>query len=347
MKEEISMHKNSRLLRALRRESVDSTPVWIMRQAGRYLEEYNKLRKKFSFLDLCSTPEQAAEVTLLPSRKFDLDALILFSDILLILISMGFDIEYKEKTGPVIHNPLRTEQDLKKLRQVQPEGDLAYVMEAIRLLKERKLPLLGFSGAPFTLATYAIEGGHSRNHVKTKSMMYTNPGLFHEFMKLISDAVSEYLRAQARAGVDAVQMFDTWVGILSYEDYRDYVLPHSRFVLDSMKGVAPAIHFAQDGSHLLPLVKEAGGDAIGVDWRSPLDTAWNIIGSDRAIQGNLDPVALLGPAPVIVEKTNEILRRAHSRPGHIFNLGHGILPQTPPDSVKVLIETIRKYSPED
>ncbi|WP_447977408.1 uroporphyrinogen decarboxylase [Candidatus Nitrospira bockiana] len=338
---------NDRFLRACRREPVDCTPVWFMRQAGRYMQEYQAVRAKHGILEVCKTPELAALVTLQPIERFALDAAIIFADILLPLEPMGIRLEFAEGEGPVIHNPVRSRAAVDALRAV--EGDeLTYVYDAIRTARRElhdRVPLIGFAGAPFTLASYAIEGGGSRNYVQTKQMMYREPETWHRLMDRLARVVTGYLRRQIQAGAQAVQVFDSWVGCLSPSDYAEYVLPHVQVIFEGLKheGV-PLIHFGTGTGSLLPLMRRAGGDVIGVDWRVHLDEAWTAIGHDVAIQGNLDPVALFGPLHEIERRVEEILRRAGGRPGHIFNLGHGILPQTPVDHVAATAELVHKLS---
>ena len=333
------MSDSPRLLKALRREPVDRPPVWFMRQAGRYMEEYRELRKKHEILDICRTPELAAQVTLQPIRRFpDLDAAIIFSDILLVLQPMGIRVEFVKSEGPAIRNPVTSEADVDGLRPVRPEEDLACVLDAIRIVKrELTVPLIGFAGAPFTLASYLVEGGPSKEFAKTKAMMGTPA--WPRLMTHLADAVSAHLRAQVAAGVDAVQLFDSWVGNLTAGEYREHVLPYSKRILDSLD--APSIHFATKTTPLLELMREAGGDAIGVDGRSPLDEAWQRLG-DVAIQGTLDPNALLGPRDDLLRQVDGVLDRAGGRPGHVFNLGHGILPSTPPEQVDAVLDRVRQ-----
>ncbi|MEW6246586.1 MAG: uroporphyrinogen decarboxylase [Nitrospirota bacterium] len=338
---------NDRFLRACRRQPVDCTPVWFMRQAGRYMPEYQKVRAKHAILDVCKTPELAAEVTLQPIERFPLDAAIIFADILLPLEAMGIRLEFTEGEGPVIHNPVRERADVERLRMV--EGDeLEYVAEAIRHAQRAlngRVPLIGFAGAPFTLASYAVEGGGSRNYVLTKQLMYREPEAWHRLMDKLARVVTGYLRRQIRAGAQAVQLFDSWVGCLSPGDYAEYVLPHVQLIFEGLKreGV-PMIHFGTGTAALLRLMREAGGDVIGVDWRIHLDEAWAMVGYDVAVQGNLDPVALFAPLHEIERRVEDVLRRAGGRPGHIFNLGHGILPNTPMASVEATIEMVHKLS---
>ncbi len=340
----------ARFLRACRREPVDRTPVWFMRQAGRYMAEYRAIRAKHTLLEICSQPDLAAEVTLQPVRALGVDAAILFADILLPLIPMGIQLEFAAGEGPVIHNPVRTPADVAALRPVDPGESLGHVLEAVRLVRREldgHTPLIGFAGAPFTLASYLIEGGASRNYVKAKSLMYRNPQTWHALMGKLARIVADYLVAQVEAGAQAVQLFDSWVGALSPDDYREYVLPHSQLILRevSASGV-PVIHFGTDTATLLPLMKEAGGDVIGLDWRTPLDWGWAQVGADSAVQGNLDPVALLAeaPRPELERRVRAILDQAAGRPGHIFNLGHGILPGTPVENVKAVVEMVHEYS---
>jgi len=335
---------SDRFLRACRREPVDCTPVWFMRQAGRYMAEYRKLRERHSLLELCRTPELAVEVTLQPIRAFSLDAAILFSDLLIPLAPMGIAFDFQQGEGPVIERPLRTASDVATLRRIDPRADLGFVLQAIRLLRgELKVPLIGFAGAPFTLASYAIEGGHSTSFARTKGLMYEDAATWHRLADLLARTVADYLRAQVEAGAQAVQLFDSWVGCLSVSDYREYVLPYTKRAIElaAASGV-PIIHFGTDTATLLEPMTEAGGDVIGVDWRIPLDEAWARVG-DRAIQGNLDPAVLLGPKPEIERRVREILRRAGKRPGHVFNLGHGILPGTPVENVKAVVDAVHAF----
>ncbi len=335
-------------LKACRREETDYTPVWLMRQAGRYMPEYMAIRSKHSFLEMCKTPELAAEVTLQPVDIVGVDAAILFADILLPLEGMGISLEFAKDEGPVIHNPVRSKQDVDKIRILEAEEGTPYVMEAIRILRRElvnKVPLIGFSGAPFTLASYIIEGGGSKTYLNCKRMMYEAPGVWHSLMEKVSEVIIRYLKAQIAAGAQAVQVFDSWVGCLAPDDYREFVLPHSRRVMEGLQGTGvPIIHFANNASTLLPVVREAGGDVIGLDWRTDLDAAWARLGYDVAVQGNLEPLALFAPPAVIEKKVKRILSQAAKRPGHIFNLGHGIHKDTPVENVRVLVEAVHKYS---
>ncbi|MEK7278222.1 MAG: uroporphyrinogen decarboxylase, partial [Chloroflexota bacterium] len=339
---------NSRFLLACRRQPVDRTPVWFMRQAGRYMAEYRALRAEHSLLDICAHPELAAEVTLQPVRALGVDAAILFADILLPLAPMGIDLEFAAGEGPVIHNPIRAADDVTALRPVDPRESLGHVLEAVRLARREldgKIPLIGFAGAPFTLASYLIEGGSSRNYEKTKRLMVGDPQTWQALMGKLARVVADYLVAQVEAGAQAVQLFDSWVGALSPDDYREYVLPHSQLILREVSATGvPVIHFGTDTATLLPLMKEAGGDVIGLDWRTPLDWGWDQVGADSAVQGNLDPVALFAPRPELERRVRAILDQAAGRPGHIFNVGHGILPETPLENVHAVVEMVHEFS---
>lgn len=339
---------NDIFLRACRREQVEYTPVWLMRQAGRYMEDYMKIRRKHSFLEMCKNPEIAAEVTLQPVERLGVDAAILFADILLPLDGMGLTVEFTKGEGPLIHNPIRCAGDVEKIQVLSGEEMTPYVMEAIRLVRKElagRVPLIGFSGAPFTLASYMIEGGSSRDYLNCKKMMWGAAHLWHELMSKVSDVILNYLRAQIKAGAQAVQIFDSWVGTLNREDYRKYVMPYSKRIIDGLKDMdVPVIHFANNGSALLELVREAGGDVIGIDWRINIDEAWPRVGFDRGIQGNIDPAILLAPKNIMEEKVKDILRRAENRPGHIFNLGHGVHKETNVENVKALVEMVHEYS---
>jgi len=338
---------NDRFLKACRREPVDCTPVWFMRQAGRYMAEYRALRAKHSILELCKTPELAAEVTLQPIDRFPLDAAIIFADILLPLEPMGLRLEFAAGEGPVIHNPIRDQAAVDRLNVVDG-GELDYVADAIRQARRGlngRVPLIGFAGAPFTLASYAIEGGSSRNYLLTKQLMYCEPKAWHQLMDKFARVITGYLRRQIKAGAQAIQLFDSWVGCLSVGDYVEYVMPHVQLIFEGLKreGV-PMIHFGTGTSAMLPQMREAGGDVIGVDWRIHLDEAWATVGHDVAVQGNLDPLTLFAPLHEIERRVEDILRRAGGRPGHIFNLGHGILPTTPIEHVAATIDMVHKLS---
>ncbi len=346
----MSGQSNDRFLKACRREPVDCTPVWFMRQAGRYMTEYRKIREQYDILTVCKTPELSAEVTMQPVQRLDIDAAIIFADILLPLEPMGLNLEFSAGEGPVIHNPVRDSIGVSALNEV--DGDsLRYVGDAIRLAQRRlqeqpcPIPLIGFAGAPFTLASYAIEGGASRNYIYTKGMMYGDPTAWHALMGKLSHVVTEYLRSQIHAGAQVVQLFDSWVGCLNPDDYREYVLPHVQQIISSLRNeTVPIIHFGTGTATLLELMKEAGGDVIGVDWRTHIDDAWQCLGPDVAVQGNLDPVTLFAPIPEIRRRVSDIMRRVAKRPGHIFNLGHGILPQTPVEHVQAVAKMVHELS---
>ena len=335
-------------MRACRRESTTYTPVWLMRQAGRYMREYRELRARVSFLELCKRPELAAEVTVYAAERLKVDAAIIFADILLIVEPMGINLEFAKGEGPMIHNPVRTRLDVERLREVESVEPLDFVLEAIRMTRRAlpaDLPLIGFAGAPFTLASYLTEGGASKNYVHTKSLMYADRGAWDALMSLITRALIRYLNAQIAAGAQVVQLFDSWVGCLSVDDYREYVLPHTREVINGVTHGTPVIHFGTGTSALLGAMREAGGDVIGLDWRVSLDEGWRRIGADRvAVMGNLDPVALFSNKTHIREAVKRILERAGGRPGHIFNLGHGILPDTPVENVVALVEMVHEMS---
>jgi len=336
-----------RLLHACARRPVDATPVWLMRQAGRYLPEYRAIRDKMSFVEMCMRPDIAAEVTLQPLRRFDLDAAIIFADILLPLEPMGIGFHFTPEDGPVIERPVRGAADLAGVHTIDAAADLQYVMDAIRLVRHElgeRVPLIGFSGAPFTLASYIVEGGHSRNYTHVKKLMYEDPVAFGRLMSLISEVVVDYLLAQIAAGAQVVQLFDSWVGWLGPFDYERLVLPHVRSVVDRVKGQgAPVIYFGNGASGMLHHIATAGSEVIGVDWRIDIDRAWEQLG-DVAVQGNLDPITLLGPPAAIEERVADIIARVGGRPGHIFNLGHGLVPQTPPDNVKYLVDVVHRLS---
>lgn len=337
---------NDTFLKACRRESVSHTPVWLMRQAGRYMKEYRALKEKHTFLEMCRTPELACEVTLQPIKEFELDAAIIFADILLPLEGMGINLEFAKDMGPVISNPVRNAKDIENIRIIEPEEDVPFLMEAIKLVQGElngKVPLIGFSGAPFTLASYIIEGGGSRNYVQAKGLMYREPELWHTLMNKITEIIIRYLAAQVKAGVQAVQLFDSWVGCLGPAEYREFVLPYTKRVIDSVTDV-PLINFSTNTSTYLDTIREAGGDVISVDWRIPLDKAWDIIGHDVGIQGNIDPVILFSSIPEIRKRAKDIIDRAGGRPGHIFNLGHGIIVETPVDHVRALIDCVHEFT---
>jgi uroporphyrinogen decarboxylase len=318
-----------------------------MRQAGRYMSEYRALREKHSLLELCRTPDLATEVTLQPVRRIELDAAILFSDLLLPLEPMGLPFDFVKGEGPQIERPIEDRGDIDRLRIFEPRESLGHVLEAIRQIRRElggRVPLIGFAGAPFTLASYAIEGGHSNNFARTKALMYGNPEAWHLLCEKFATVVADYLSAQIDAGVDAVQVFDSWVGALNRADYREFAMPHTRRIFEAIGTRVPTIHFGVGTATILEDIRDAGGDVIGVDWRSPLDEAWQQIGYDHAVQGNLDPTLLLGPTPRMLDAAEDVLKRAARRPGHIFNLGHGILPSTPLEHVQMLARHVHSAS---
>jgi uroporphyrinogen decarboxylase len=337
-----------RFLRACQRQPVDCTPVWFMRQAGRYMAAYQALRQRHSLLTLCKTPELAAEVTLQPIQRLPVDAAIIFTDLLIPLEPMGAKLVFAPNEGPVIENPIRSASDVEALRMVDPQAELAFTLEAIRMVcreLDGKVPLIGFAGAPFTLASYLIEGSGSRHYIQTKQLMYHQPEAWHGLLDKLASVATTFLQAQVAAGAQVVQLFDSWVGCLSPDDYRRYVLPYTKQVIEGLRNAGvPVIHFGTDTAMLLDAMREAGSDVIGVDWRIPLDDAWHRIGPDVGIQGNLDPVALFAPLPEIQRRVDDILQRAGNRPGHIFNLGHGILPETPVDHVHAVVDLVHARS---
>jgi uroporphyrinogen decarboxylase len=337
---------NDRFLKACRREPTDCVPVWFMRQAGRYMPEYRAVRAKYSILEVCKTPELAAQVTLQPIERFALDAAIIFADILLPLEPMGIQLSFVADEGPVIHNPVRDRGAAEALKPVEPEA-LRFVYDAIRLARkalEGRVPLIGFAGAPFTLASYLIEGGSSRNFVETKRLMYHAPDVWHRLMDKLARVITGYLKAQIEAGAQAVQLFDSWVGALGPADYAEYVQPHTRLIFEGLKGLnVPCIHFGTGSATLLELMKQAGGTVIGLDWRIRVDEARQRLGQDVALQGNLDPVVLFAPLHEIERRVQSILKQAGNQ-GFIFNLGHGILPETPVESVRATVDMVHKLS---
>jgi uroporphyrinogen decarboxylase len=335
------------LLLAARRRPTPFTPVWLMRQAGRYLPEYRALRARHAFLELAKTPQAAAEVTLQPVQRLGVDAAILFADILLIVEPLGVGLEFAKGEGPVIHRPVRTEADVARLPCVDVASAVGFVFETVRLVKRAlpaHVPLIGFAGAPFTVASYLVEGGASRDYLATKRLMHEAPDAWRRLLTILADATVAYLNGQIAAGAQAVQLFDSWVGALAPDDYRELVLPHTRAVIAALTPGTPVIHFGTGTAGLLPLMREAGGDVIGLDWRVDLDAAWRTLGDDVGVQGNLDPVALLSPPKTFEPAVRAILRRAGRRPGHIFNLGHGVLESTPVEHVKALVDMVHELS---
>jgi uroporphyrinogen decarboxylase len=338
---------NSRFLRAARCEPTDATPIWIMRQAGRYLPEYMAVRSRVKFIELCKTPELAAEVTLSAQRVLGVDAAILFADLLPILEPMGLDLEYAQGEGPVIHNPVRTAAEVDRVHPLEDLGALQFVFDTVKLVRRdlpADIPLLGFAGAPFTLASYIIEGGGSRDYLATKTLMYSDAGAWRRLMDSLVSSLVGYLRAQIEAGCQAVQIFDSWAGCLSPADYRAYVLPYTKAVIDGLPHEVPVINFLTGNPALLPLVREAGGQIFGLDWRVDLADAWKQIGYDRAVQGNLDPASLCADLTVLKQRTRAVLNAAAGRPGHIFNLGHGVMPKAAPEKVKALVQMVHELS---
>ncbi|NKQ35753.1 MAG: uroporphyrinogen decarboxylase [Chloroflexi bacterium] len=346
--EKTTLEQTSAFLQACRREETAYTPIWLMRQAGRYMPEYRAIRTQYGMLEVMQTPELAAEVTLQPINAFDLDAAIIFSDILPPLIGMGLDLEFVKGEGPLIHNPIASAADIERLCVPSPAENMQPTLDAIRLataeLTPRGIPLIGFCGAPFTLASYAIEGGGSKTYAKTKALMYTETAAWDQLMRKLAAVQTDYLLAQAEAGASALQVFDSWAGLaLGLQDYVKYIQPYNKLIFEKVaQAGVPTINFGTGTAVYLDEVAACGGDVLGVDWRLPLDMAWAKIGHDRAIQGNLDPVALLTPWPVLQEKVDDVLRRANGRAGHIFNLGHGIFPNVPVDNVRRLVDYVHE-----
>ncbi|OJF09410.1 uroporphyrinogen decarboxylase [Couchioplanes caeruleus] len=337
---------DSAFVRACRGQDVPHTPVWFMRQAGRSLPEYRKIREGVGMLESCRRPDLVTEITLQPVRRHGVDAAIFFSDIVVPLAAAGVDLDIVAGTGPVVAAPIRTRADVERLRPLEP-GAVSYVSEAVRLLLPElgATPLIGFAGAPFTLASYLVEGGPSRTYLKTKAMMYGDPALWHELCSRLADITLAFLRVQVEAGVSAVQLFDSWAGALSEADYREYVLPHSARVLSSLEGAGvPRIHFGVGTAVLLRAMGEAGADVVGVDWRTPLGTAAGIVGPDRSLQGNLDPAVLFAPWEVVEREARRILAEGRAARGHVFNLGHGVMPETDPDVLTRLVDLVHKES---
>ena len=337
---------DSRFVKACKAQPVDRTSVWFMRQAGRYMPEYRAVRKQYSLIEICKKPEVAAEVTITAAEILGVDAAIIFADLLLPLEVMGLPFHFSAGEGPVIEQPVREKQDVARLR-TDRASDLGYISEAVRLVCKHfgaRLPVIGFCGAPFTLASYMIEGGGSRHYVNTKKMIYSSPVAWDELLRKLVAVTSEYAAQQVRAGADAIQVFDSWVGCLSVDDYRRYVLPRTTELVTSLRKTGvPVIYFGTDTATLLAAMKETGTEVIGLDWRIPLDEGWRSLGMQGAVQGNLDPVALFADWKELKPRAEDILRRAAGRPGHIFNLGHGILPETPVENVKALVKFVQEY----
>ncbi len=342
-----SMTGRGRFLAAALRQPTDVTPVWFMRQAGRCLPEYRALRAKYDFLTVAKTPELAAEATLMPVTRFGVDGAVLFADIMLPLEGMGVPFRIEPNVGPVIDHPIRTAADVAALRVIDAEEATPYVLDALRLLRRElgeRAALLGFSGAPFTLACYLVEGRSSREYPRTKALMYGQPDLWHQLMQTLTEVVIRYLRAQVAAGAEAVQLFDSWVGLLGPPAYEAYVLPYTRWIFAALQGAAPSIHFSTGTVSLLKQIGSTGSDLVSVDWRLPLDEAWARLGPDHGIQGNLDSSLVLAPWEAVEAGAKDVLRRAGGRPGHIFNLGHGILPESPADTLTRLVAFVHETS---
>jgi uroporphyrinogen decarboxylase len=331
------------LTRACRREHVERTPVWFMRQAGRSLPEYRELRQRYDLFSICRQPELCAEVTLQPVRRHGVDAAVLFADIMLPALGMGIDVELVEDVGPVVAEPVASLADVERLRVPEPEEAVPFVLETVRLVRDEldaDRAVVGFAGGPFTVAAYLVEGKPTRDFVKTKTCMYASPEVWHTLMDKLADTFAAYLQAQVRAGADVIQLFDSWVGALSAADYREFVAPYSARVLEAID--VPTIHFGTGTTHLLREMKAVGGDVIGLDWRVPIDRCWESLGSGRGVQGNLDPAVLLGPWERVEEATVRILDAVAGRRGHVFNLGHGVLPDTDPSDLGRLVELVRE-----
>jgi uroporphyrinogen decarboxylase len=331
------------IVRACRREPVERTPVWFMRQAGRSLPEYREIRKRHDLFEVCRRPELCAEVTLQPVRAHDVDAAVMFADIMLPVLGMGIDVELVESVGPVVPDPIQTAEDVERLVVPDPRESVPFILEAVRLVRT-ELPaekgVIGFCGGPFTVAGYLIEGKPTRDFVATKRCMYGSPQVWHALMDKLTETFAAYLAATVEAGADVVQLFDSWVGALSVEDYREFVAPYSARVLAAVE--VPTIHFGTGTTHLLGDLAAAGGDVIGLDWRVPIDRGWELVGEDRGVQGNLDPALLLGPFERVEAATLRILEAVGGRPAHIFNLGHGVLPDTDPADLRRLVDLVQR-----
>ena len=345
----IDLTSGTRFVRACLRQPVDRTPVWFLRQAGRYMPEYQAVRKHHSLLEICKKPELSAEVTITAAEKLDVDAAIIFADLLLPFEPMGLDFEFQAGEGPVVHKPVRTAEDVMHLR-TDRASELGYVAESIEKVvahfKDR-IGIIGFCGAPFTLASYMIEGGSSRNYVETKTMMYRHPDTWRLLMEKLVTVLREYAQQQVEAGADVIQIFDSWVGVLSVEDYRDFVLPITKTLVREVQALGvPVIYFGVETMSLLPAMRETGADVLGLDWRTPIGATWKSLDYACAVQGNLDPITLFAEPPLIRERVKQILTQAGGRPGHIFNLGHGIVPGTPVENVQAVVRFVRELSEE-
>ena len=335
--------QQSLFLKACRREKTDRTPIWLMRQAGRYMKEYREIRARMPFIELCKDSDLAAEVTVHAAHTLGVDAAIIFSDILMLVEPLGFELSYGKDQGPRIANPFRSSADLARVRPVQPHDSMSYVFDAVRKTRRalrENVPLIGFAGAPFTMASYVIEGGGSKNFIETKRLLYADPAAFGALLEKITTATIDYVNGQAAAGAQAIQIFDSWVGALSPDDFRRHVLPHTRRLIAGITPGVPTIYFGTQTNGLFPMLRDLGANVIGVDWRVELDAAWTALG-DVAIQGNLDPVVLFGTEAEVRSQVRRVLRQAGGRPGHIFNLGHGVLPETPVENVLALIDEVK------
>jgi uroporphyrinogen decarboxylase len=335
------------LVRACRRERVERTPVWFMRQAGRSLPQYREIRKRFGLFDIVRRPELCAEVTLQPVEAHGVDAAVMFTDIMFPVLGMGVDVDLVENVGPVVAEPIATAADVERLRVSDPEESAPFVLEAVRLVREELAPeraVIGFCGGPFTVAGYLIEGRPSREFAKVKALMYREPEVWHALLDRLTEQFTRYVGGKVRAGADVIQVFDSWVGALSVDDYDEFVAPYSARILAAVD--VPTIHFGTGTTHLLPAMAAAGGDVIGLDWRVPLDRGWELVGYDRGVQGNLDPAVLLGPWERIEAATRAILERAGARSGHVFNLGHGVPPETDPAVLRQLTELVQDATVE-
>jgi len=343
------MTGGARFLHACLRRAVDRPPVWFLRQAGRYMAEYREVRKHHTLVEICKRPEIAAEVTITAAEKLGVDAAIIFADLLLPLEPMGLDFEFVAGEGPMVHHPLRTVESIDRLR-TDRAGELEYVAQAIEKVAGHfgdQLGIIGFCGAPFTLASYMIEGGSSRNYIFTKQMMYAEPYAWQKLLDKLVTVLVAYCRQQVSAGADVIQIFDSWVGSLSVEDYRDYVLPVTTRLVRAVQELGvPVIYFGVETASLLPAMRETGADVIGLDWRTPLDEGWKAMNYACAVQGNLDPITLFAPLPVLELRVKQLLAQADGRPGHIFNLGHGIVPGTPVESVQAVVKMVKAFSPQ-
>jgi uroporphyrinogen decarboxylase len=344
---------DSRFVRACLRQQVDRTPVWFLRQAGRYMPEYMAVRRQHSLLDICRTPDVAAEVTITAAERLDVDAAIIFADLLLPFTPMGLDFEFVNGEGPVVHKPIRTREQIEALRTDRAE-ELIYVAKAIEKVRAHfaapradgdRLGIIGFIGAPFTLASYMIEGGSSRNYVEMKRLMYNDPSSWSLLLDKLNTVLVEYAAQQVQAGADVIQIFDSWAGALAVNDYREFVLPHTRELVQSVKALGvPVIYFGVDTASLLSTMSETGCDVLGLDWRVPLDEGWKLVGDTCGVQGNLDPIALFAPQDLLKQRVKDVLDKAANRPGHIFNLGHGIVPGTPVDNVIAVSKWVKELS---